>query len=253
MPRESREKSASGIYHIIMRGINYQSLFEEDEDRVKFIQIIQKYRKICGFKLYAYCLMSNHLHLLLLEGKEPLGTLMRRICSSYVLWYNNKYGRIGYLFQGRFKSEPIESQVYFLTVLRYIFQNSIKAGIVKKVQNYVWTNYMDYLEGSDNSDTDFALSIFQSDRRKAISNFIQYINRNNDDKCLDMAEKRRISDDEAQKIIREHLRIQHAIDIQKYDIGKRNECLRELKQVNGLSIRQIERLTGVGKWIIQNA
>ena len=69
---------------------------------------------------------------------------MRRICRTYVLWYNKKYGRVGNFFQDRFKSEPVENDAYFLTVLRYIFQNPIKAGIVKKPENYRWSNYIDY-------------------------------------------------------------------------------------------------------------
>lgn len=253
MPRVARTKSASGIYHIIMRRINRRILFEEEEDRVRFIQTLQKYREICEYKLYAYCLMGNHLHLLLKEGKEPLATIMRRICGSYVLWYNRKYGRIGYLFQDRFKSEPIEDDTYFLSVLRYIFRNPVEAGIVAEVQDYSWTNYTDYVEGSSRTDTDFALSIFHADREKAIGSFIEFINRENDDKCLDISEKRRITDDDAIKIIKERCEVDCVMDIQKFDANKRNSCLKDLKEVHGLSIRQIERLTGIGRGIIQRA
>jgi putative transposase len=251
VPRTARTKSTSGIYHIIIRGINRQTLFEEEEDSVKFIQTLQKYREICKYKLYAYCLMGNHLHLLLMEGKEPLETVMRRICGSYVLWYNKKYGRVGYLFQDRFKSEPIEDDTYFLTVLRYIFQNPVKAGIVTRIQNFIWSNYIDYVEGCDRTDTDFALSIFNTEREKAISIFTEYINRENDDKCLDIQEKPIITDENARKIIREHCRVDYAIDIQKFEGNKRNSCLKNLKEVHGLSIRQIERLTGISRGIIQ--
>ena len=132
VPRAARIKSKSGIYHIIMRGINRQTLFNDEEDFAKFIQTLQRYREICEYNLYAYCLMGNHLHLLLKEGKDPLETVMRRICGSYVLWYNKKYDRVGYLFQDRFKSEPVEDEAYFLTVLRYIFQNPLKAGVELK-------------------------------------------------------------------------------------------------------------------------
>ncbi|MEW9124891.1 MAG: transposase, partial [Thermotaleaceae bacterium] len=118
MPRMPRIKSKSGIYHIVMRGINRQTVFEDEEDCHKFIQTLQKYREISAYKLYAYCLMGNHIHLLLKEDKEPLETVMRRICGSYVLWYNKKHGRVGYLFQDRFKSEAVEDDAYFLTVLR---------------------------------------------------------------------------------------------------------------------------------------
>ncbi len=80
--------------------------------------------------------MDNHIHILLEEDQEPLATIMRRICSSYVLWYNKKYDIVGYLFQDRFKSEPIEDEAYFPTVLRYIFRNPLKAPLVKEIKDY---------------------------------------------------------------------------------------------------------------------
>ena len=253
MARVARRKSATGIYHIIIRGINRQTIFEDEEDNIKFIQTLQKYREICEYNLYAYCLMGNHLHILIKEGKEPLETIIRRICGSYVLWYNKKYGRIGYLFQDRFKSEPIEDETYFLTVIRYIFQNPLKAGIETKVQNYLWTNYKDYLKGNIRTDIDFALSLFHTDRKNAINSFIEFVNQENNDKCLDIPEKRPITDEDARRIIKEHCRVEHTTDIQKFDKNKRNSCLKDLKEIHNLSIRQIERLTGIGRGIIQRA
>lgn len=95
MPRCAREKSESGIYHIIMRGINRQSIFEDEEDYFQYLNTIQRYKEKCGYQIYAYCLMGNHVHLLLKIGQEPLEQVMRRLCGSYVYWYNNKYQRIG--------------------------------------------------------------------------------------------------------------------------------------------------------------
>lgn len=252
MPRIARVKSESGIYHIIMRGINRQTLFEDEEDSTKFIQTLQKYREISKYKLYAYCLMGNHLHLLLMEDKEPLETVMRRICGSYVLWYNRKYGRVGYLFQDRFKSEPVEENEYFLTVLRYIFQNPLKAGIVNKIENYKWTNYNDYIEKSKNTDIEYVLNIFNTtNRERAINGFIDFINKDNEDECLDMPDKRGLTDDEAIKIIKAHFEVEHATDLQKLDTNKRNSYIKILKDEHDLSIRQIERLTGISRGIIQ--
>ncbi|HYE83777.1 MAG TPA: transposase [Clostridia bacterium] len=253
MPRAARLKSKSKIYHIIMRGINRQTLFEDEQDYAKLIQTLQKYRDICGYKLYAYCLMGNHLHMLLKEDSEPLETIMRRICGSYVLWYNKKYDRVGYLFQDRFKSEPIEDEIYFFTVLRYIFQNPIKAGIVTNIQNYSWTNYTDYIKGSNASDADFALDIFGSDREKAVQGFIEFVNIKNNDECMDIPEKRRLADNDAIRIIKEYCKVTHGVDMQKLDIGTRNLYIKDLKESYGLSIRQIERLTGINRGIIQRA
>lgn len=256
MPRKARIKSNSGIYHIIMRGINRQTIFEDEEDYNKFIQTLQRFKEICEYKIYAYCLMGNHLHLLLEEGKEPLETVMRKICGSYVFWYNKKYGRVGNLFQDRYMSEPVEDNGYLLNVTRYIFRNPIKAGIVTNVDNYKWTNYMDYIKGVKGflqTDIDFILNILHTDRKEAIREFIEYIDRNCDDNCLGIQYKKRITDDDARKIIRTHCKVDYALDLQKFEIVKRNLYLKDLKESYGLSIRQIERLTGINRGIIQRA
>lgn len=253
MPRVPRNRSKTGIYHIIMRGINRQSIFEDEEDCIKFIEVLQKYKKISEYKLYAYCLMGNHLHLLLMEGKEPLEQIMRRICGSYVFWYNRKYGRVGYLFQDRYKSEPVEDDTYFLTVLRYIYQNPIKAGLVMRIEDYIWNNYNEYFQKSKVSDIDYVLDIFDTDREKAINSFKEYINKPNDETCMEATDRLRITDEEARTIIKEVCSINNATDMQKFEKQERNKYLKALKERNGLSVRQIERLTGIGREIIRKA
>ena len=113
MPRSARKKSESGIYHIMLRGINKQQIFEDKEDSERFLETLYKYKKQCEYEIYAYCLMGNHLHILLKEGKEDLTLMLKRIAGSYVYWYNWKYHRSGHLFQDRFKSEPVEDNAYF--------------------------------------------------------------------------------------------------------------------------------------------
>ena len=111
MPRQARRKSESGIYHVMLRGINKQVIFEDEEDSLKFLETLKNYKAISGYKIFAYCLMSNHIHLLLKVEKENLDLIIKRIASSYVYWYNWKYHRSGHLFQDRFKSEPVEDDV----------------------------------------------------------------------------------------------------------------------------------------------
>ncbi|AOT73289.1 transposase [Geosporobacter ferrireducens] len=234
-----------------MRGINRQIIFEDEEDCHKFIQTLQKYREISEYKLYAYCLMGNHLHLLLMEDKDPLETVMRRICGSYVLWYNKKYGRIGPLFQDRFKNEPVEDDAYFLTVLRYILQNPVKAGIVTKVEDYPWTNYTDYIRSKYQTDTDLGLNILNVDRAQAVRKFVDFIDKDNDDKCLEIKENRQITDNDAIKIIKNLCKVERGSDLQMVDVDKRNTYIKELKEGYGLSVRQIERFTGINRGIIQ--
>ena len=104
----------------MLRGIDRQQIFEDTEDYYRFLDIVHECREECEFKLYAYCLMGNHVHLLLKVETDSLETIFKKIGGRYVYYYNVKYQRIGHLFQDRFKSEPVDDDSYFLTVLRYI-------------------------------------------------------------------------------------------------------------------------------------
>ena len=252
MPRQARKKSASGIYHIMMRGINRQTIFEDQDDYIKFLQTLKQYKEISEYQIYAYCLMGNHVHLLLKVGKEPLEQVMRRICGSYVYWYNWKYHRIGNLFQDRFKSEAVDNDSYFLTVLRYIHQNPLKAGLVKSVEDYQWSSISEYINRSQLTDIDFALKMFDADREKAVKSFIQFCMTISDDQCLEMENRRLLLDTEAIDLIKNVCQVKNTSDLQKLDKATRNEYLKQLKEEYHLSIRQIERLTGINRGVIFN-
>lgn len=160
MARQARKKSETGIYHIILRGINKQNIFEDDEDKRKFLETLKYYKRMCNYSLYGYCLMDNHTHFLIKEREETISQVIKRISAGYVRWYNEKYERCGHLFQDRFKSEAVESEKCFLTILRYIHQNPVKAGIAEHVSSYLWSSYQEYYEKGRIADIDFALNIF---------------------------------------------------------------------------------------------
>ena len=145
MSRQARKPSESGIYHVMLRGINKQQIFIDEEDYEKFLWVLKDTKEISEYKLYAYCLMDNHIHLLIKVEKEPLHIIFKRIGNRFVYWYNAKYQRIGHLFQDRYKSEAVENEEYFLTVLRYIHQNPLKAGICENVSDYKYSSYNEYL------------------------------------------------------------------------------------------------------------
>ena len=114
MPRQPRVPSGTEIYHVMMRGVNHQNIFEEPEDYFQFINTLDRLRVLygdlglsCGtsFTLYGYCLMANHFHLLIREREDTIGNVVKRIASSYVYYNNHKYLRDGHLFKERFKSE----------------------------------------------------------------------------------------------------------------------------------------------------
>jgi len=163
MPRQARKKSESGIYHVMFRAVNQQQIFEDGEDFERFIQILTDCKAISGYKLFAYCLMGNHIHLLIQEGKELIEQVMKRIATRFVYWYNIKYQRAGHLFQDRFKSEPVEDDAYFATVVRYIHQNPVKAGLCKKISDYPFSSYKAFFDDSDLIDREFVFEIIPQD------------------------------------------------------------------------------------------
>lgn len=246
MPRQARIKSSSGIYHIMLRGINGQQIFEDDEDCEKFLQVLKDCKAISGYKLYAYCLMGNHVHILLQEVKEPLELLMKRITTRFVYWYNIKYRRAGHLFQDRFKSEPVESDSYFLTVLRYIHQNPIKSGLCKKAEQYSYSSINEYLTYPNLVDTEFTYSLITKEQ------FIDFHKEENSDLCLEMEEQFRLTDAEAKLIIQKITKCKTITEFQALDKTKRNLYIQKLFS-KGLSIRQISRLTGVSKKIVETS
>lgn len=183
----------------MLRGINQQIILEEHENYERFIKTLAKYQAISGYTVYAYCLMSNHIHLLIKEEKENLEQIIKRMAGSYVYWYNWKYKRSGHLFQDRFKSEPVETDEYFLTVIRYIHQNPVKAKVTTDISKYEFSSYTEYLRArSAIVDKEFVYSII--DKTK----FIEFNLENNDDVCLDIEEQsNRINDSEAKEIIKQ--------------------------------------------------
>lgn len=240
MPRKARIKSESGIYHVMLRGINQQQIFEDNEDFEKFIQILKDCKAISGFKIFAYCLMGNHIHLLIKPEIEPLAQIFKRIGSRYVYWYNWKYYRTGHLFQDRFKSEPINDDNYFLTVLRYIHQNPIKSNLCKKAAEYPFSSINSYISNTnDFIDIDFAFNIVNKEY------LLNYFEEQNNDICLDLANcTNRVNDIDAKKIIKSVCNCSNVSEFQNLEQKQQISSIIEFKQ-QGLSIRQISRLTGV--------
>lgn len=246
MPRRARKQSETGIYHVMLRGIDRQLIFEDSEDYIRFLDIVEECREVCNFQLYAYCLMGNHVHLLLKVQDEGLETIFKRIGGRYVYYYNVKYQRVGHLFQDRFKSEPVDNNEYFLTVLRYIHQNPVKAKLCSKVEEYPFSSFAEYLHESTFVDTEFALGII--DR----SEFVRFNNAPNSDTCLELVTPSRhaVTDAQAQVIIG---KISHCKTVTEFQSLEENKKERFIKKIyeKGVSVRQLSRLTGTNKGIVE--
>lgn len=248
MPRKARKKSSMNIYHVILRGINHQIIFEDKHDHVQFISIMKHYKKLCGFKLYAYCLMDNHVHLLIEDADIPLDEIMKKIEVKFVRWYNRKYDRTGNLFQERYKSEPVNNTRYFQTVFRYIHQNPLHAGLERVPGVYPWSSYEAYVVTDDSFiDVDRVLELFGSQRE-----CMDYLNTDSDEKCMEHVSSYCMSDRAALDVIREQTPCISPSDFQHLELYTRNQYLKMLHHA-GISKRQLSRLTGISRTVIDKA
>lgn len=258
MPRHQRILSETGIYHVMMRGNERKNLFLDEADKQRFVETVFFKKRETGFLIYAYCLMDNHVHILLKEPPEGLASMMKRINTSYAYYFNEKYQRIGHLFQDRFKSEPIENDRYLLAVVRYIHNNPVKAGIVEKPEQYRWSSYHEYLlepNPKDNRvETAFILSIMASDVKAAIEEFKAFSLVQEESRFLDIEDSRIWTWEEGKAYLEELLKSrwpEKGLGELMTNKSTRKEVIADLKVNTGLSVREIASLLGINRGLVQ--
>lgn len=257
MPRTARKGAETDLYHVIVRGTGRQIIFEDDADRRRYLRLLSHDLAEHEGALLAWCLMDNHAHLLFHMPLEEVSALMRTLGSSYALWFNERHDRVGHLFQGRFRSEPIESEAYLLTVVRYIHQNPLKAGLCAACDEWPWSSYRSYLRGEKDArlqeliDCDLVLGLLggatEFERFHLIADEAA--------PCLDMGRatsRRFIPDEEALHVARAVLRETRPEEVRALPRPRRDEALRTLRGAR-LSVRQIERITGVSRGVVSRA
>lgn len=239
MARQQREKSSTGVYHVMLRGINRSDIFLEDEDKVVFLNTLLLKKSKEEYVLHAYCLMDNHVHLLIQEKEDDISRIMKRIGITYVRYFNKKYQRIGPLFQDRYKSEKVEDDGYLLTVMRYIHNNPVAAGLVKKPRAYNWSSYNDYLVKTKTRsfvDTKLILGMFGSTVKMAQEGFWEFMKKEDNLKFLEVYNE----EDE----LEQGRRLWQKLSVRQVDPEKN---LRELRETTRLSLRKLSTITGINK------
>lgn len=142
MPRFPRSYIKTSFFHVIIQGINKSYIFEKPEDTRYYIKIMHKLEKEHSLKIIAYCIMNNHAHMLIEENNiQNLSKYMQRLNTTYGIYYNKKYNRVGYVFRNRFKSEGIYNKTHLYNCINYIYNNPVKAGICDKADDYPFSNY----------------------------------------------------------------------------------------------------------------
>jgi len=164
-----------------------------------------------------------------------------------------KYYRVGHLFQDRYKSEAVETDDYLRVVIRYIHWNPLKARIVKSLEDYTWSSYREYLGLSDENhvDRDFVLKLFHEDEEKAVADFKAFNEIETDDRCLDISEKKRMSDEMAIRMIKKKFSVSSSKAIGDFELDQKQACIRYMLE-KGMSVIQISRVTGLSRYFILN-
>ena len=249
MPRQARTKSFSGIYHCILRGIDKQDIFLDNQDRRKFMGEIKKTKEKYEYDIYAYCLMDNHVHMLIRDVHENLSKIMQSLAVCYATYFNKKYERVGHLFQNRYFSKNVENQEYLLTLLRYIHQNPYD------MERYLWSSYREFLYEGELVDKQFVLSLFADDIEKAkmeFFRFVTYRNRNNmlqDTINCEMVKE--LPDSQVVNIIQDITGNKNILKIKEYNKLKRDTYIKELLNIEGISSNQLARILGLNRKMIQ--
>lgn len=249
MPRPLRTYSISKIYHIILKGIDDQDIFYSNQDKNFFLKQLSITKKKFNYQIYSYCLMDNHVHMVIRIENELLSKAMQSISVRYAHYFNQKYKRVGPFLQNRFKSKKVEDLRYFLEVCRYVHRNPENVGM-SKTEDYEWSSFKEYIGKEKIIDKKTLLHYFNNN----IDEFIKYtiddtLNNVNDFAEYEIIEK--LTDEQLSNIIAKKIGIDETEDVAiffknrtKKEIKKDLLCL---KNIQGTNLTQISRVIRIGR------
>ena len=250
MPRLARKLGKSKVYHIILRGINRQLIFYDDEDRAVFLNqlliTIEKYK----YEVFAYCLMSNHVHLVLKIQDDFLSKAIQSLAIRYSKYFNEKYKRSGHFFENRYKSKVVEDRKYFLDVCRYVHRNPEKAGVCA-TSDYKWSSYHEYIGKETIINKKILMYYYQNEREQFI-NYTLNERRDDDNNYAEYELLDRISDEELTEIILRILKMNSIEDITNLNIKIQKKLISRLKEIEGTNITQLSRILKINRTIIKS-
>ena len=179
MSRKQREWYSGACYHIMGRGNRRTAIFKSDEDNKVFLMQLKRVMERYPFDLHAYCLMTNHFHMEITTKNEPIWKIMKPIMQNYAMWFNQRYGYEGHVFDSRYTSCLIEDNLYFLEVSRYIHLNPVKASMVRNPLDYEYSSYGVYMSDDNTNGTgglvekEHVLGLFRHNPREQYRMFVE--------------------------------------------------------------------------------
>lgn len=177
MARKPRIEFEGGFYHVITRGNQRQRVFLDEKDFSKYLEFLSDYKERYGFWIYAYVLMSTHVHLLIETGQVPLSKILQGINQRFTMYFNWRYGTVGHLFQGRYKAILCDKDAYLFSLVKYLHCNPVRAGMVRQPEEYRWSSHREYL-GMDKSglvDIELLLRVFSEGLKRGRRLYREYM------------------------------------------------------------------------------
>jgi REP element-mobilizing transposase RayT len=178
MPRKSRIHYPGALYHVILRGNAGDTVFFDEVDRCRLYLLLQEGTERFGFRIHAFCCMTNHVHIALQVGEIPLSRIMQNLSLRYTAWINRRRKRTGHVFQGRYKALLIDGDSYLLELVRYIHLNPVRAGMVGLPEEFPWSGHRAYLGAEVLSwlTCEWTLRLFSFDSTKARKAYAAFVN-----------------------------------------------------------------------------
>ena len=243
MPRVARKTSPTGFYHAVTKGDGGRILFESDFDRQKYLELLEQAVSKFPVKTHAFCLMDNHVHLLLEDLSNGLGPFMKQLDESYAMYFAKRTGHCGHVFQGRYWSEPIGNDNYYLCALRYIHANPEAAGMCRQ-DEYAWSSYQAHAGLEDS----FVATELSHDLLGGPGGFVEF-SETAPSRCTAFpgsAMKGHLSYDELLQIAQRVIGPDKLSLIKALKPVERAPLIEKMVEA-GFNIREISRLTGLGK------
>jgi len=194
MSRPLRIEFSGAWYHVMNRGRRGDEIFSETDDFDGFIRLLSESAELWNVKVGAYCLMTNHYHLLIQTPKGNLSRFMRHLGGVYTQRYNRLHGYDGNLFRGRYKAILVEEDNYLLELVRYIHRNPLRAGIATTIEQYQWSSHHSYLsaEKSNWIYKEFILKMFSNDYKQSYHAYLEFLAKEDSEEISMFYEKKKL-------------------------------------------------------------
>ena len=250
MARKPRIHYDGALYHVMVRGNNRSYIFRNEDNKRTYKKIIAKYKKRYRFKLYAYCIMDNHAHLLIEVADIPLSKIMQGIQQVFTQYYNRRNNTTGHVFEQRYKCLLCDKDAYLLSLIRYIHQNPIRSKLTESLK-YLWSSHREYIGIPELADVHFPLSLFDTHKKKAIKTYLAFMDEmetkgvasmhkeeDEIEEVINIKESSKVASDTLIKIIEEVTKI----EIEKI---KGNSKSKRISDIRKLYIKNLKKYTDI--------